>query len=72
MGMNQTITTTVAGPVFSNGAAISVTATGVIDGGPTGVEADAASITTLSNSGSILGGFGSRTSGPGGAGVAVL
>src|SRR5579862_9700983 len=66
---NQTISTTVPGPIFSNGAAITVTSTGAIDGGPTGVAAVSFSITKLSNSGSILGGFGVHTTGPGGDAV---
>ena len=61
---NQTITMTVAGPIFSNGGAITLTNTGKINGGPTGVDAKSFSITTLSNSGAIGGGNG----GPGGAG----
>ena len=61
---NQTISTTVAGPIFSNGGAITVTGSGKINGKPTGVEARFFSITTLSNSGSIGGGKGA----PGGAG----
>src|SRR5262245_20006992 len=69
MGVNQTISTSVSGPIFSTGGAITVTSSGTINGGPTGVNALSFSITTLSNSGSILGGAGTRTTGPGGAGV---
>jgi hypothetical protein len=56
--MNQTISTTVSGPILSSGGSITVTSTGTINGGPTGVEALSFSITTLSNSGSILAGHG--------------
>src|SRR5665213_4625918 len=69
MPLNQTISTTVSGPIFSTGGFISVTSSGTIDGGPTGVAALSFSITTLSNSGSILGGSGVGTSAPGGVGV---
>ncbi len=58
---NQTISTTVSGPIFSNGGAITVTNSGKIIGKTNGgdaVEAVSASITTLSNSGAIDGGFG--------------
>ena len=58
---NQIISTTVPGPIFSNGGAITVTSSGKINGqtnGGDGVEAVSASITTLSNSGAIDGGFG--------------
>src|ERR1700722_1448321 len=66
---NQTISTTVAGPIHSNGGAITVTNSGKINGGPTGVDAKSFSITTLSNSGSIGGANGA----PGGAGgIGVL
>jgi hypothetical protein len=65
---NQTISTTVAGPIFSNGGAITVTNTGKINGGPTGVDAKSFSITTLSNSGSI-GGANGAPGGAGGTGV---
>ena len=68
MPTNQTISTTVSGPIHSNGAAIAVTSTGTINGGLTGVAALSFSITTLSNSGSILGGTGIGA-GTGGAGV---
>ena len=65
----QTISTTVAGPIFSNGGAITVTNSGKINGGPTGVDAKSFSITTLSNSGAIDGANGA----PGGAGgIGVL
>ena len=67
MGSNQTISTTVTGPIFGNGGAIAVTNTGKIFGKDftSGVEALSASITTLSNSGAINGGF------DGGAGVFI-
>ena len=58
---NQTISTTVSGPIVSNGGAITVTSSGKILGktnGRDGVVAVSASITTLSNSGAIDGGFG--------------
>ncbi len=67
MGMNQTIRGLVDGPVYSNGAAIFVTHRGAIDGGPTGVAAISASITTLANRGTIVGGVGPSQAG--GAGV---
>ncbi len=67
--MSQTINTTVPGPIFSDGTAITVTTAGTIDGGPTGVEALSFNITTLTNSGSILGAGRTRTGAPGGFGV---
>src|SRR5580693_5115131 len=69
MGMNQTISIPVSGPIYSNGAAITVTQTGNIEGGPIGVDAASFSITTLSNSGGIFGGANSRTTAPAGAAV---
>ena len=38
-GMNQIISGPVAGPIDSNGGAITVTSTGIISGGPDGVDA---------------------------------
>ena len=46
---NQTISTVVDGPILSNGDAIKVTASGGINGGPSGVSAENFYITTLSN-----------------------
>ena len=69
MPLNQTISTTVSGPIFSTGGFISVTSSGTIDGGPTGVAALSFSITTLSNSGSIFGRAGTYTAASGGTGV---
>ncbi len=68
MSTNQRITTTVDGPIDSNGAGIYVTHHGTIDGGPTGVAALAFSITTLADRGAILGGVGGPA-GDGGVGV---
>ena len=68
MGVNQRISTTVPGPIFSKGGFISVTASGTIDGGRTGVNALTFSITTLSNRGAILGGTLTKT----GAGTLLL
>ena len=39
MPTTQTISTTVTGPIDSNGGAITVTGSGTIDGSPTGVDA---------------------------------
>src|SRR5271165_6892997 len=61
----QTISGQTAGPIVSNGGAITVTGSGSVNGGPTGVAALNCSITTLTNIGSIGGGAG-VTSGPGG------
>jgi fibronectin-binding autotransporter adhesin len=52
---NQIIKTVVNGPILSNGDAITVTASGGINGGPSGVSAENFSITTLSNYGFIDG-----------------
>ncbi len=52
---NQIISTVVDGPILSNGDAIKVTASGGINGDPSGVSAVNFSITTLSNYGFIDG-----------------
>src|SRR6516164_2036793 len=45
----KTISGPVAGPVVSNGGAITITGSGDISGGPDGVDAVACAITTLTN-----------------------
>ena len=69
MGTPQIISTTVNGPIFSNGAEIVVTSTGAVDGEPTGIAATTYNINVLSNSGTITGG---STVYSGAAGVGVL
>jgi hypothetical protein len=54
-GTPRTISTTVTGPIFSDGGFIRVTSTGKINGNLTGVAALSCPITTLSNSGAIDG-----------------
>ena len=66
----QTISGPVAGPVVSNGGAITVTGTGAISGGPDGVDALTCNITTLTNqSGGTIGGGAGGVSASGGVGV---
>jgi hypothetical protein len=67
-GLNQIISGPVMGPIKSNGGAITVTGTGVISGGPDGVDAFAHSITKLTNSGAINGAAGTASA-AGGLGV---
>ena len=67
-GMNQIISGPVAGPILSNGGAITVTSTGIISGGPDGVDAVTHSITKLTNRGAINGAAGA-VSAAGGLGV---
>ncbi len=67
-GKNQTISTTVSGPISSTGGSITLKSSGTINGSPTGVSASNCSISTLANRGSILGGAGGA-SGSGGVGV---
>jgi hypothetical protein len=55
-GVDQTFSKTVKGPILSTGGKITVNAAGVINGGPTGVDAASCSISTLSNLGVISGG----------------
>jgi hypothetical protein len=50
-GKDQTISTAVKGPILSTGGKITVNGAGVINGGPTGVNASSCSISTLSNLG---------------------
>jgi hypothetical protein len=50
---SQTISAPTVGPVLSNDGAIIVTSTGVISGGPDGVDAPTCSISTLSNNGTV-------------------
>ena len=57
-GMNRIISGPVAGPILSNGGAITVTSTGIIAGGPDGVDAVTYSITKLTNRGAINGAAG--------------
>jgi hypothetical protein len=66
----QTISAPTVGPVLSNDGAIVVTSTGVINGGPDGVDAPTCSISTLSNSGTVGGATGGAGA-AGGRGVAV-
>src|SRR5271166_3699635 len=54
-GMNQIISGPVAGPILSDGGAITVTKTGSIAGGPDGVDAVTQSIAKLTNNGAING-----------------
>jgi hypothetical protein len=54
-GMIQIISGPRVGPVVSNGGAITVTKTGIISGGPDGVDAVTKSITKLTNRGAING-----------------
>ena len=68
-GVDQTISTTVAGPILSTGGAITVLTGGGIKGDPTGVQAASCSVSTLSNGGMISGRVG-VTGVPGGAGGA--
>ena len=70
-GMNRIISGPVAGPILSNGGAITVTSTGTISGGPDGVDALTSSITKLTNRGAINGAAGA-TSASGGQGVSNL
>ena len=70
-GMNQIISGPVAGPIDSNGGAITVTSTGIISGGPDGVDAVTYSITKLTNSGAIKGAAGAASA-AGGLGVSNL
>ena len=67
-GMNQIISGPVAGPIDSNGGAITVTSTGIISGGPDGVDAITYSITKLTNRGAINGAAGAASA-AGGLGV---
>jgi hypothetical protein len=67
-GMNQIISRPVVGPIKSNGGAITVTGTGVISGGPDGVDAVTQSITKLTNRGAINGAAGAMSA-AGGLGV---
>ena len=67
-GMNRIISGPVAGPVHSNGGAITVTSTGIISGGPDGVDAISSSITKLTNRGAIKGAAGAASA-AGGLGV---
>ena len=57
-GTNLIISTPTTGPVLSNGGAITVTSTGIISGGPDGVDAVTQSITKLTNRGAINGAAG--------------
>jgi uncharacterized protein with beta-barrel porin domain len=52
-GPDVTISTATQGPVYGNGAAISVTNSGTISGGLEGVYAQSCNITTFGNSGSV-------------------
>ncbi len=70
-GINRIISGPVAGPVVSNGGAITVTSTGLISGGPDGVDALTSSITKLTNRGAIKAAAGA-TSAAGGLGVSNL
>jgi PEP-CTERM motif-containing protein len=60
-GANQTVSTSVTGPIVSTNGAITVTSSGTVTGGtstkPDGVDAFSCSISTLTNSGTISGGF---------------
>ena len=67
-GKNRIISGPVAGPVDSNGGAITVTSTGIISGGPDGVDAISSSITKLTNRGAINGAAGAASA-AGGLGV---
>jgi len=67
-GKNQIISGPVAGPIKSNGGAITVTSTGIISGGPDGVDAVTQSITKPTNRGAINGAAGA-VSAAGGLGV---
>ena len=64
----QIISGPVAGAIKSNGGAITVTSTGVISGGPDGVDAVTQSITKLTNRGAINGAAGAASA-SGGLGV---
>jgi len=55
-GANRHITTATPGPVYSTGGAITVSSSGSIQGGPTGVDAFVCAVTALKNSGAINGG----------------
>ena len=70
-GMNQIIFGPVAGPIKSDGGAITVTSTGSHRGGPDGVDAFTHSITKLTNHGAINGAAGA-VSAAGGLGVSNL
>ena len=52
---DQTISTSVTGPVYANGGAITVDSSGTISGGSTGISGYKTEITTLTNSGTIRG-----------------
>jgi hypothetical protein len=68
-GANQDFT----GPITSTGGAITVSMSGSIQGGPTGIDASVCAVTALTNSGAINGGVGPTGALVGGAGgVAVL
>ena len=74
-GLDQTISTSVNGPILSTNGAITVTGSGVISGSgfttPDGVDAFSCSISVLTNSGTISGGgFGVFNSSRHGVGVA--
>ncbi len=76
-GLDQIISTSKMGPVFSDGGAITVTGTGSISGDPDGVDALTCAITTLTNQsgGTISGGngfSGGFTGGAGGSGVSSV
>ena len=73
-GLDQTISTSVNGPILSTNGAITVTGSGIISGSegtnPDGVDAFSCSISVLTNSGAINGGFGVFNSSRHGVGVA--
>src|SRR5271165_928760 len=52
-GADQIFSVPTLGPVSSTGGAITVSSSGSIQGGPTGVDASTCSVTQLTNSGAI-------------------